>query len=151
MDNLNWEAIKIEKGNYKLAIPFVSIGIGTGRIAISSNACKLIPSVHKYKYIEPLQAKDKDGRVVYLGLSFTDKPSSTVLCVKRFKSKGNPSGGCQIASKQLVRKLFGEVTRPRTEQFHVEKYSNNILAVSLRKPIESRLSNDTLEKPSKAF
>jgi len=135
MDRINWEPIKLSPSGFKQGIEMVSIGIGSGRVAISSAACNLIPGIYNYAYIEPLQAKEADGHVAILGLRFSNHKAGSALEARRVRYQGNPAGGLYFTSKQLVEKLFGKAAKPRTEQFCVEKYDDRTLAVLLTKPL----------------
>lgn len=136
MERISWETIKLNTKRYRQGVAMVSIGIGTGRMSISSAACDMIPNVYNYQYIEPLKSRGADDTIDVLGLKFTNTPTSSTLSVKRNKYKGEPTGGCQFSSKQLARTLFGNIKKPITEQFAVKKYDDDTLAVILTKPLD---------------
>ena len=139
MQRLIWEPIKLGSKRYRHGEALISMSKKEGRIFISSEACKLIPNIYTYHYVEPLKARGADGGIIALGLRFTNVQTSTALTLRRPRYKGEPTGGCIITSKPLIRALFGTVGDLKTAQYPAEKYSDDTLMVLLKAKSEKAL------------
>lgn len=132
MNQRNWEIVDLKQAVRSSGKPLASIG--QGRLALNAAACDLINNIYDYEWVTIMQSKER-GRVIEIGLRFSNQKESNSLHVARRKYKGKNVGGLNINSRQLVKKYFGETKEPSTSRYSVEKVDSKTLAVNIIKEL----------------
>lgn len=133
MENLIWETVDIKQSTRRSGEAFASIG--QGRISLNADACDLLENIYSYEWVNVLQAKNPSGKVVKIGLRFTNKKDKHSLKLVRRRYKGEEVEGLNINSKQLIKKYFGETKETSTSRFMVEKVDNCTMSIDILKEI----------------
>jgi hypothetical protein len=129
---VTWEDVELKQSSRKSNEAIASIG--QGRISLNATACDLIANIYDYEWAIARQAIE-GGRVIKIGLKFTNKKEKNSLHAVRRKYKGNNVEGININSKQLVKKYFGETKQMSTGRYSVTKDENNTIAIDITKEL----------------
>lgn len=117
---MSLKPIELKEEMFGRNIPTASIG--HERISLSVSACNLIGIREKdYKYVEFLKDTENENIV---GLRFWNKHANdNCVLVKQKVDNGKKIGGIEIANKQLLESIFGDVANCNTiTRFRVKKY-----------------------------
>jgi hypothetical protein len=127
-----WEDVEFKQSSRKSSEAIASIG--QGRISLNAVACELIEHIYDYEWVIARQAIE-GGRVVKIGLRFTNKKENNSLHAVRRKYKGKNVEGININSKQLVKKYFGETKQMSTGRYSVKKFDDKTISIDITKEL----------------
>lgn len=117
---MSFKSIEIRKELFGRNIPTASIG--HQRLSLSVSACDLIGIREKdYKYVEFMNDTSNEN---IIGLRFWNRcANDNCVLVKQKVDNGKKIGGIEIANKQLLESIFGDVANCNTiTRFRVKKY-----------------------------
>lgn len=117
---MSFKTIVINEEMFGRNIPTASIG--RERLSLSVSACDLIGIREKdYKYVEFMRDTVNEN---IIGLRFWNKNANdNCVLVKQKTDNGKKIGGIEIANKQLLESIFGDVANGNTiTRFRVKKY-----------------------------
>lgn len=126
MADINWEPyISIRAHRTSQTFPQITIAKDSGRIALNSAACELIPDIYSYRFAE-IYCGSIDGKLKKIRLQFTNEKTFKSIPVSRKKYKGNYTNGAVIHSKALTNDIFNAYPNlTRTCYFGVESQTIN--------------------------
>ena len=124
--NINWEPfISTRSRRTSHTLPQITIAKDTGRIAINSASCELIPNIYTYNYAE-IYCGSINEKLKKIRIQFTNEKTFKSVPLTRKKYKGSYTAGVMIHSKSLVKNIYTVYPSfPRTCHFSVEAQNTN--------------------------
>lgn len=121
MADINWEPyISTRAHKSSQALPQITITKDSGRIALNSAACEVVPNIYSYKFAE-IYCGSIDGKLQKIRLQFTKEKTFKSIPLSRKKYKGSYTNGAVIHSKSLINDIFNTYPQlARTCHFCVE-------------------------------
>ena len=106
MADINWEPyISTRAHKTSQTLPQITITKDSGRIALNSAACELVPDIYSYKFTE-IYCGSIGGKLKKIRLQFTNEKTFKSIPLSRKKYKGNYTNGAVIHSKSLINDIF---------------------------------------------
>ena len=121
MADINWEPyISTRAHKASQSLPQITIAKDSGRIALNSSACELVPDIYSYKFAE-IYCGSIEGKLKKIRLQFTNEKTFKSIPLSRKKYKGNYTNGAVVHSKSLINDIFNTYPNlTRTCHFGVE-------------------------------